>query len=382
MPAKAVTVIHTVASLIRNSGVTPVILDYMQQRAQAGLSSRCVYFAQNGETRALRQHLSPEVQAELIPVSQPTSAWAQYAAFSRALSDAIQELQSKGQTVVVHDHGLWLPSNLAAANVAKHLGCIHVISPHGMLQPKAMTQTSIKKRLAWALYEKRRLLGAAALHVTSDIEAEAVARLLPGMRLLKVPLGIAVPTNLPAVNTRRQNVIYLGRLHPLKGIDMLLEAWQAAKQPGWTLLLVGPCDEPYRQQLQEKIAKLMIDGSVSFTGPLYDAAKEAVLQDGAVLVLPSFTENFGMVVAEALAHALPVITTIATPWDGIVDHACGWVVAPEAAALTEALRSAIHTPMNKLEQMGERGRAWMKTSFDLRELTNRMNEHYLELIGD
>jgi glycosyltransferase involved in cell wall biosynthesis len=375
MPCKRVTVVHTVASLMPHSGVTPVILDFMRYRTLAALPSRCVSFDAQGSPPPFAQSSSDD----FIAVAMPAHPWSQFSAFGSALEALVGDLRSQGQTVIIHDHGLWLPSNLAASKVAARLQCPYVISPHGMLQPRALAQTSFKKRVAWFAYEKRRLRGADFLHVTSPLEADAVAALLPTNKLVLMPLGIELPAPLEPPQSRRQEIIYLGRLHPLKGISILLQAWQLARQPGWGLQLIGPCDDVYQQQLTQEIANLQIGDTVSFAGPLYGADKDQALLQSAVLVLPSFTENFGMVVVEALAHGLPVITTEGTPWRQITEKACGWVTPPQAQSLADALRSAMNTPMLELGNMGERGRAWMQSSFDLTTLTSKMNQHYLEL---
>jgi glycosyltransferase involved in cell wall biosynthesis len=381
MSAEAVTVVHTVASLTPNSGVTPVIRGYLQDRANAGLSSVCIYFDEPGTTREQISHLSEKDRSHLVPVARPAAPWAQYAAFGQILANTLSKLQANGHSVIVHDHGLWLPSNLATSTVARQLDCRYIVSPHGMLQPQAMAYASLKKRLAWLLYEKRRLQKAAALHVTSNIEAQSVARQLPSANLIQVPIGISLPQIPPRDRPRRQDVIYLGRLSPIKGISMLIKAWQLAKQAGWHLRLVGPCDPAYLQQLRDEVAQLNVGDSVSFDGPLYGVDKQTLLLESHVLVLPSFSENFGMVVVEALAHGLPVITTNRTPWLSIPQKGCGWIVQPEASRLAEAIRSAMSTSANDAERMGACGRIWMKEDFDPLILARRMNEHYLELTG-
>ena len=114
--------------------------------------------------------------------------------------------------------------------------CPYVVSPHGILQPTALKHAGLKKRIAWRLYERRRLQSAQRLHATAPIEQVAINNQLPQARTMLVKLGIDVPVLPPASNTRRQEVLYLGRMHPLKGIDLLLDAWRLTHAEGISLL--------------------------------------------------------------------------------------------------------------------------------------------------
>jgi glycosyltransferase involved in cell wall biosynthesis len=265
---------------------------------------------------------------------------------------------------IVHDHGVWLYNNVAAARMARRVGLPLMVSPRGMLEPWAFAHRAWKKRPAWWLYQRPLLSGAAAFHATSEEEALNLRRLGLRQPVAVISNGVDEPgdTAMHAVAGQRQ-ALFLSRLNVKKGVLELLDAWASVRPAGWRLLLVGPDEDGYRAQVEARIAQHELAPMVTVCGEVADRAKWQLYADSDLFVLPSFSENFGVVVAEALVSGLPVITTTGTPWQGLVEHDCGWWVAPRAVELGQALAHATSLDSAELRAMGQRGRAWARSAF-------------------
>ena len=214
---------------------------------------------------------------------------------------------------VVHVHSNWTFPVWWASHCALRAGKPLVMSPHGCLDPVRLAHSAWKKRLA-GLLDRRYLQRATAIHATSDAELEWIERYVgKGPRICNIPNGVEMPETLssaPKPVGRMRQVLYLGRLHPLKGLDFLLDAWRLATSAmpigqQWQLVIAGPDEQGMRQRLQSQAASLGLT-DVVFRGPLYGEEKARALADADLVVLPSRSENFGIVVAEALAAGVPV----------------------------------------------------------------------------
>ena len=224
------------------------------------------------------------------------------------------------QIDVVHVHGLWEEIQHLAARSAQRHNVPYVIAPHGMLDPWSLRQRPLKKRLYMHLRLRRHLNRAAALHFTSDEERDRTAPLRLRPRAIVEPNGIDLNefTALPARGTARQRhnvppglmILFLGRLHPKKGLDLLIPAFARASLPGATLVIAGPPDsEAYESELKQLVKHHQLASRVTFTGMLHGLDRLALLADADLMILPSHHENFGIVVAEALACGTPVLVS-------------------------------------------------------------------------
>jgi glycosyltransferase involved in cell wall biosynthesis len=156
----------------------------------------------------------------------------------------------------------------------------------------------------------------------------------------------------------------LSRIHPKKGLVPLLRVWAALApaHPDWELAVAGP-DEVGHTAAMRRLAHELDAPRVRWLGPVHGAAKSRLYHASDVFVLPTHAENFGLVVAEALAHELPVVTTTNAPWDGLEREGCGWWIALEHGALREALAAALALGDDARAAMGARGRAWVARRF-------------------
>ena len=290
-------------------------------------------------------------------------------------------------TDVLHGHGLWLMPNVYPGAACRRAGAKarYVLSPRGMLGAAALAFSPAKKRIFWSLYQKRALETVSCFHATSEAECDDVRRAGLNAPVAVIPNGI----DLPAIDAAKRRdpaaervVLSLGRIHPKKGLDRLVRAWATieAQHPDWRLQIVGPAELGHDVALRELAHSLGLR-NVSVDGPAYGAAKDALLADASLFVLPTLNENFAMTVAEALAAQVPVISTKGAPWAGLETHRCGWWIDHGVEPMSEALRQAIELPDAERARMGARGREWMSQDYSWASVASEMLDVYRWLSG-
>jgi glycosyltransferase involved in cell wall biosynthesis len=299
--------------------------------------------------------------------------------FYRRLWSVVEDVQPD----VIHDHGAWLPSNVAAAWVARRSGVPLVATPRGMVTDWSLSHQAGKKKAAWHLYQTHVFRQASLFHATAPAEVENLRALGLTQPAAVVPNGVELPDTMPddpAPDEKR--ALFLSRIHPKKGLPMLLDAWADLRPEGWTLELVGPSENGHRDELEAQAAQLGLDGSVVFSGPVDDADKWHKYAAADLFVLPTHSENFGIVVAEALAADVPVLTTTGTPWQELEAHECGWWVDPEPDAIRDALATALRQSDATRDAMGARGRELVESTYTWPAVGRRMKEAYEWLLNN
>lgn len=295
----------------------------------------------------------------------------------------MNRLVSRIQPDIIHDHGAWLPSNIVAARIARKFNIPLVTSPRGMMSSWAWNNRPWKKRAAWTLYQQKTLGIAAMIHATSLAEAEDLKSLGVRQPVSVIPNGVERPSVdfEPGTSDRNENcALFLSRLHPKKGLDMLLDAWSRVDAEGWELKIVGPSKNGYRRQLKDRAEELGLGRTVTFEAEVNDRQKWEKYRTADLFILPSYSENFGIVVAEAMAAGVPVITTKGTPWQELKTHRCGWWTDISTEAVAGALREALSTDREELRKMGQRGRKLACRRYSWSEIGRRMLEAY-KLVG-
>ena len=261
---------------------------------------------------------------------------------------------------VVHLTAVYSFPTFPALLACKVLGKPMVWSPRGALQ----RWSGSRRRAIKAVWEKacRTMIpGSLILHVTSEDEATESQCRFPGVHCVVIPNGIDIPEIVRHVpNSERLRLLYLGRLHEKKGLENLLAACKLLLQTEWSLTIAGVGDPHYSKGLQEHICALNLSERVSMVGEVARDAKERVFEHADVVVVPSFTENFGIVVGEALAHGVPVIASTGTPWKCVEQVGCGLWVNNDPESLAKAISCMSHMP---LRDMGRRGREWIQEEF-------------------
>lgn len=286
----------------------------------------------------------------------------------------------EGSVHIIHDHGIWLGNNRAVADVCRRRRLIRVVSPRGMVSPWSLAHGGLKKQVAWAAFQRRDLSAATAFHATGEQEAEDLRRLGLQQPIAVIPNGIELPQEMPPrrTNPARRTCLFLSRIHPKKGLPNLLHAWKKSmsKQQCWRLLLVGPDENQHRGELASLVQSLDLQSEVEFMDAASDSRKWELYRQADLFVLPSFSENFGIVIAEALAAGVPVITTTATPWQSLDNEKLGWWVEPEIDAIATALSDAAQLPNEGLVSMGKAGALWAVERFAWDGIAERMLAFY------
>jgi glycosyltransferase involved in cell wall biosynthesis len=254
---------------------------------------------------------------------------------------------------VAHVHAMFLWPTLAACRAARAAGVPHVLAPRGMLAEELFRQRGrLRKRLWVALFDRANVERADAVHVTSEAEAIALRQLgLAPAHVEVVPNGIEPAPAGAGVARRDDVVLYLGRLHPIKGLERLVDA--VAEVPGCELWLAGNDEGGHRARLEQLVAAHGLGARVRFLGPVGDEAKHELYRQAAVFVLPSLSESFGNAALEAMAHGCPVVVTPGVGLARPIREAGAGRVCP-AESLAGALRELLADPARR-RAFAERG---------------------------
>lgn len=280
---------------------------------------------------------------------------------------------------LVHDNGIWHPFNHMVSSVCNKLIIPRMVSCHGMLEPWSLQYKKWKKRIAWKLYQYKDLKTAVCFHATASSEAENIRKLGFTQPVAIIPNGVDFPANMPQ-KQRAQNgarrALFLSRIHPKKGLKDLVKAWRKVNPENWELLIAGPDEGGHENEIKALVKKMGLSSKVHFRGNLSDTDKWHVYRSSDLFILPTYSENFGIVVAEALAAEIPVITTTETPWRILEEERCGWWIPPGEAFLFSTLKTVLKTADQDLHEMGQRGRAIALARYNWKNAAQSMADVY------
>lgn len=320
--------------------------------------------------------------------SAPTTPLLHPRAEVRCLTgSAARALASFGKVDVLHDNGMWLSHNHSIAVLAAQRNIPRIVSTHGMLEPWAVRHKRLKKCVAWWLYQRRDLQQAQLHHATAAQEARNIERFRLGVPVRVIPYGVDLPNpngDNQATETDgrvRRTALFVGRIYPVKALPMLVEAWSRVRPDGWRLQIAGPDEAGHRAEVERAVSVAGLSEVISFLGPIEGEAKNTAFFDAKLLILPSYSESFGMVVAEALAHGLPVLTTTGTPWSELTKRGCGWWVEPTVEALVQGLRQSTSQDDATLRAMGAKGRTWVAAQFGWDAVAKEFLAAYEQLLA-
>lgn len=281
---------------------------------------------------------------------------------------------------VVHLTGVYSFPTWPTFLTCKVFGKPLVWSPRGALQ-RWSGSTRLGQKAMWERVCRATAPRTLMLHVTSAEEGRESQLPFPQCPAVVVQNGVEMPPVVEHVHDPRElRLLYLGRLHPKKGIERLLQALallQRAHGRRCSLTIAGSGETGYVRSISDQVAGLRLVERVRFVGEAVGQAKRELLLSSDVLVLPSHTENFGQVVVEALAYGLPVIASTSTPWRELVERGCGLWVDNEPNTLARTIDAISRMP---LRQMGARGRKWMESEFSWERRGREMADLYSSLI--
>lgn len=357
-------------------------------RAVAGLGHEVTLCATDrelapGEAERLPA-LAGGAKVALFPQHFP-SLFATSFPLMRALHQAIPRAD------IVHLHSLYLFHTWATARLCRRYGVPYLLRPHGTLDPFLWKRHRCRKAALEALFQNRALREAAALHYTAEEEMRLAEPYAQGSRGLVVPNGLDLEqyATLPPAGTfrsrhaeigERRIVLFLSRLNFKKGLDVLVPGFARAarKHPDLHLVIAGP-DDGMREATQGWIAAEGIGERVSFTGMLDHRAKLAAFRDAAMFVLPSYSENFGIAIVEAMACGVPVaISDRVNIWREIEQAGAGLVGTPDADTVTRQIETLAGDP-EAAAQMGNRGKTLAAGKFSWGTIARQLETVYRSL---
>lgn len=275
----------------------------------------------------------------------------------------LRALITEGGFDFVHLHGTWSPVLFVAYYLATLARLPCVISPHGCLEPWALRHKRIKKVIALSLYQRRMFNKAKLLVATAKEEMQSIRALGLKTAVAVIPNGVDLSDVLPSRTGVKKQILFLSRIHPIKGLEDLVKAWSRIKRSGWSVIVAGPDEGGYLCKIKDLARVLGVEQDFSFPGLVLGKEKERLFDQSAIFILPTYSENFGIAVAEALARCVPVITTTGAPWEDIVRYKCGWWVTPGLEGVSMALEQAMDTDFDTLREMGDRGRSLVESKF-------------------
>jgi len=366
--------------------------------------------------RLMDLHIATHRSANPLPIENSTIHYLKGNALGWGMKRDWLSLLDEMKPDVVHVNCCWMPEIALAQRWAQQRGYKVVLTPHGMLEPWIMRRHYWTRKVpALLLYQKAAVRRANMIHATAESEKENLLKLGWNKKISIIPNGIDVEAIEMKRSWRRTGkILFLSRVHPKKGINFLIEAAALLKGTRKDLgrkvtqisqmdtdmynrrnasneKSVGICDicvtkykfiiagESYGDYVEE-LKQFAEDKGVSdmfeFVGGVYGDKKWELYREADLFVLPTHSENFGIVVAEALASGTPVITTKGTPWQELQSRRCGWWTEIGAEPIAKTIQEFLSHSETDLELMGRNGRKLVEEKYSARSVAKEMAEMY------
>lgn len=285
-----------------------------------------------------------------------------------------------------HAHGIWEFSVNLMSYISVRQKIPYVISTRGMLEPWSLNQKKFKKKIALLAYQYKNIANSDCIHATSKMEAENLRKMGFKNPIAIIPNGVNIDfyKNTKINKSKSKKILFLSRIHKKKGLEILIDAWSSIEEnirENWTIEIVGNGSSNYIKFLHRLIEEKNLKNQIFFSNPVYGKEKLEKFFESDFMVLPTFSENFGIVVAEALSTKLPVITTLNTPWDIINEKECGICIELNKCNLINAIVSLMLKEKQSLIRLGENGRNLIKKDYNNDNLGIKMNLLYEWLLG-
>jgi glycosyltransferase involved in cell wall biosynthesis len=297
-------------------------------------------------------------------------------------SKSLRKALSNSNPDIFHGHGLWQLTVHNMAKIARKRNLPYIIAPRGMIEPWSLTQGKFKKKLALQLFQYKDLAKATCLHATAPMEVESIRNLGLKNPIALIPNGVNIsefPADEPLKVTTPKKILFLSRIHPKKGIENLVEAWSQIVlklRENWQIEIIGNGEDNYIRALQLKINEFQLQQQIIIKPPVFGKEKVKIFGEASLFVLPTYSENFGIAVAEALASYTPVITTKGAPWQELNIHNAGWWIDVGVEPLKKALEAAMQTKESELSLMGLNGRKLIEDKYSMGAVAAQMIQLY------
>jgi len=328
------------------------------------------------------------IRARVFPVTGPSGF-----GYARSLSSSI--VQSGAD--VVYSVGLWKYPSLASLLWSKRTGKPLLVAPHGMMDPWALRQSRLKKHMAGLLFQNAQLRQAACIRALCESELKSIRAYGLKNPVCVIPNGIDLPVIAEGKNVitpvrelkeqGRKILLYLGRIHPKKGLINLLKAWKCAIDAQstigdqWNLVIAGWDQEGHEGELKNLASDLQIEESVLFVGPQYGKAKAEFYRNCDAFVLPSFSEGLPMSILEAWSYAKPVLMTPECNLPEGPEAGAALCINPTVEAIERGLKRLYLMSDRERQAMGERSLQLVKERFVWSKVAQDMIAVYRWLLG-
>jgi poly(glycerol-phosphate) alpha-glucosyltransferase len=311
-------------------------------------------------------------------------------------SCGIRRQYEQFQPDVVHVHGLWMYYGMINGRICRRSGTPYVVSPHGMLDPWALSNSAWKKKLVRSLTEDRHLARATCLHALCNEEAAGIRALGFRNPICVIPNGVQLPLQGPQLPAPWSSefakdsriMLYLGRLHPKKGLENLLKSWKelflqkTLHSSPWKLVVAGWGDPGYDHLLREMASHYDLNQRVLFVGPLFGDAKTAAYQNAEAFVLPSFSEGLPMAVLEAWSHRLPVLMTPQCNLTVGFSRQAAIEIGTSVEAVLGPAQEFLVLPASEQKMIGENGYRLVCDQFTWTQVSSNLAHVYRWMRGE
>lgn len=303
-----------------------------------------------------------------------------------AISQNLKSFLNESDYDIYHANALWMYQCHITAKVARQKGRPYIISPHGMLYPTALKIKRWKKWPMLKLWFNKDIHSASCLHATCREEMEHCRTFGYKGPIAVIPNPVVFPdgVELPIEKPIEKRIGFLGRLHPIKKVENLLQGAAIAIEkgcPAFTIEIIGKGSEEYERFLHDEIARLGLKDVVNFVGFVNGKDKYNRLAQLHALMVPSEQENFGMIVPEALICGTPVYASLGTPWQELNTEQCGWWKDNSPETIAEVIVEIISKSNAEILQMGARGRALIEEKYELMKVAGMMKQLYEWIIN-
>ncbi len=296
---------------------------------------------------------------------------------------------------VVHINTIWLPQCAWAQLWAEQKGYKCALTVHGMLEPWIVNRNRLKKKLGMIFFQRRQLQTALWQTVTAIEEREHVLQYYSSesiadaskLNIDVVPIGIdseSIARKCASLKVDGEKyILFLSRIHPKKGIEILLDSLCRVREKiaGYKVKIAGDGDSAYVEKLKNFCSENNLNDIVEFVGGVYGDDKWRLISNASVLVLPTYSENFGLVVAEAMSASVPVITTNTTPWQILADTDSGWCVPVGVEHVADALADFASLSADELQQKGRNAFSVISREYSLGMMGEKLMSFYKKMLS-